>query len=79
MNTLETNLFSICFPEYTTERESRFTFKDLPIRVEIYLFIIRVIMNFAIKVIFPGLQVIDILNIHQKGNHALGLRTYRLE
>ena len=32
-------------------------------------------MNFAIKVIFPDLQVIDILNIHQ----ALGLRTYRLE
>ena len=36
-------------------------------------------MNFAIKVIFPDLQVIDILNIHQKGNQALGLRTYRLE
>ena len=36
-------------------------------------------MNFAIKVIFPDLQVIDILNIHQIGNQALGLRTYRLE
>ena len=67
MNTLETNLFSICFPEYTTERESRFTFKDLPIRVEIYLFIIRVIMNFAIKVIFPDLKLLTFLIYIRKG------------
>ena len=68
----------------STEEIENFIFcavyRVLPFRIILKMFAGNMLKTVIfIKVIFSDLQVVDILNILQKGNHALSSKTHRFE